>query len=73
MSFRYFLIDTSGDVTGTNDADALPSPGSSDDIVAVIDTQSGTYTNDDLDDEVIPEYEPDDLDDDNTRDDSLNT
>ncbi len=54
MSFRFLIVDTSGDVTGTNDN--CPDVSESDTIVCIIDTADGSYCNDDEDDAVIEQH-----------------
>lgn len=66
MTFRYLLVDTSGDVTGTNDAVDLPAVDDSDDIVCIIDTADGTFCNDDEADATIPQFESEDDDSDDS-------
>jgi len=67
MAFRFLIVDTSGDVTGTDDNP--PDISDSDSIVCIIDTEQGQYNNDDLDDEPIMQYEgADDSDNDSDED-----
>lgn len=61
MAFRFLIVDTSGDVTGTNDN--VPDISDSDTIVCIIDTEQGSYCNDDEDDAAIEQYEADGSDD----------
>lgn len=58
MSFRFLLVDTSGDVTGLNDN--VPDISDCSNIICIIDTQEAAYCNDDLDDEPIGEHDADD-------------
>jgi hypothetical protein len=60
MSVRYLLVDTSGDVTGTNDRSELPDISDSDAICCIIDTADGSYSNDDEDDAIIGQFESED-------------
>lgn len=54
---RYLIVDTSGDVHGTNDRDALPDV-DTDECLTIIDTLQNTYSNEDVDDADVSDFEP---------------
>lgn len=53
---RYLIVDTSGDVRGTNDRDALPEP-DNEYVWTIIDTLENTYSNEDVDDADVEDLE----------------
>lgn len=56
---RYLIVDTSGDVHGTNDRDALPDIETSEDVSVIIDTLENTYSNEDQLEVDVADFDPD--------------
>ena len=64
MAFRYLFVSIDGVVTGTNDAGLVIDLSASDTLTVMIDTEAGTYANEDDSDMTIGEQEAEDDSDD---------